>query len=134
MPIDLSRSLRAALEAALEPPEPAAPKKPHLTAGRAIVLGAGLMTAGRLVAKSRGRDLLDSLQRSLAPDGEPDADEEYDEDEAPEDEAPEDEAAEDFEDPEPQDAPDDEVDEEDGTEEDVDEEPAPRRSRSRGRG
>jgi hypothetical protein len=71
MAVDLSQALRAAVLAALQ--EPAqnngggrGRRKPRLSAGRAFLLGAGLMTAGRLLVGHRGHDLLVRLQDQLA--------------------------------------------------------------------
>jgi hypothetical protein len=114
-PVDIRKVIRAAAEAALEEPGSAAkPKKRHhLSTGRALVLGAGLMTAGRLLASGRGNAVLGSLQDRLADlgaqlpgqdDEEPEA-EDFEEAEAEEDfeeEEPEAEAEEDFEEEEPE--------------------------------
>jgi hypothetical protein len=81
MAIDLGRTVRQLAEAALreaaqpEPTEAKKPKKPLLSTGRAMLLGAGLMTAGRALASSRGRHMLGSVQEFLeehrdSPDGE----------------------------------------------------------------
>jgi hypothetical protein len=100
MPIDYRRVVLAAVEAALEDSSPSPAKKKRksrLSTGRALVLGAGLVTAGRLVAGSRGRDMLDSLQHRMGQNGRAD-DEEYVDAEGDEDldEEPEAEAEEDF--------------------------------------
>jgi hypothetical protein len=107
MPIDTRRVILAAVEAALKDEDPSSKtkhKKRGLPAGRALLLGAGLMTAGRLAVGSRGREVMGSLQERLSDfearylgddDQEPelegdedfDDDEEFDEDEDyPEDE------------------------------------------------
>src|SRR6476619_5245215 len=102
MAIDVGRVVQAAIEAATQGPisdgEAKAPK-PRLSAGRALLIGAGLVTVGRLAAP-RGREMLSSLQQRLEqfePDSEDeeqetdgDFDEEYDYGEEPEDEGDED--------------------------------------------
>ena len=70
MPIDLQRILEAAVRAAVVEPAQAAPisgkaKKRRLSTGRAMLLGAGLATAGRLVVSHKGRDVLDRVQQRL---------------------------------------------------------------------
>ena len=70
MAIDTRRVIMAAVEAALDDvmsaakPEPR--KRSHLPAGRAFLLGAGVVTAARLVTSSRGRELRESVQERLA--------------------------------------------------------------------
>jgi hypothetical protein len=51
---------QAAIDEARATPQPK-PKKRKLAAGRAVFLGAGLMTAGRIVAGPRARQLLGGL-------------------------------------------------------------------------
>jgi hypothetical protein len=69
MPIDIHRVVQAAVQAALEDPAPSSPpKKARLSTGRALLLGAGLMTAGRIVVASHGRDVLAAIQDRLAPE------------------------------------------------------------------
>ena len=51
---------QAAIDEARSTP-PQRPKKRKLSAGRAVVLGAGLVTAGRIVAGPRARQLLGGL-------------------------------------------------------------------------
>jgi hypothetical protein len=116
MPIDMRRVALAAVQAALEDPSPGSTKnrqkkKSHLSTGRALILGAGLVTAGRVVAGGRGREMLESLQHRVGQNGDADdedyvdaeGDEDFDEEpeaeEDSEDEAedPEDEGSEDFE-------------------------------------
>jgi hypothetical protein len=90
MAIDMRRVVLAAVQAALEEPEPGPARKKRkkrLSGGRAVLIGAGLMTAGRLAAAGRGRGMLESLQERLGDrDGEDeeyfvtDADEEFEED------------------------------------------------------
>jgi hypothetical protein len=83
VPIDLQRILEAAAKAAVE--EQAAsrkPKKHRLSTGRAILLGAGLATAGRLLVGHKGRDVLGRVQDRIADlksteDGEPEEAEDY---------------------------------------------------------
>lgn len=122
MPFDVRRVLRAAMEAALEepPPLPTKKKKRRLPAGRALILGAGLATAGRLAASQRGQALLGSVRHGVSEvtnrdDGDEDLDhdvdprEELDEQDAELQDEPEayedeeDEDGEDEEDAEPQD-------------------------------
>lgn len=159
MAIDLRRTLLAAAEAALEdvlgdsePSNGKQRKLPHLKRGRALLLGAGLMTAGRLAVAARGSGALDSIRERLAEyeavhlgrGGEEPDDEEFDEDEEfegdedfddaeepeaevedePEDEGEQDPGAEDPE-AEVEDEPEDESDEP------ADDEPAPSRRRRR---
>jgi hypothetical protein len=137
MAIDMRRVVLAAVQAALEEPDPGAgrqkkKKKKRLSGGRAVLIGAGLMTAGRLAASGRGRGMLESLQQRLVDEDDPDdgaaeeeyldaeADEEFDEefDEDPEAEAEE---------------PADEEAEAPEVEEPADEEEAGRSGRRRGR-
>jgi hypothetical protein len=71
VPVDLQRILEAAVKAAVEPPVQAAPvprkaKKRRLSTGRAMLLGAGLATAGRLVVNHKGRDILERVQQRIA--------------------------------------------------------------------
>ncbi len=157
MAIDMRRPLFAAIQAALDEVQAESHKKRHgVGAGRALLIGAGLYTAGRAVTRGRGRGLLDAIQQRLPEqdgdraEGFDDVDDEFDEDE-PEGAAEEDfddEADEDFDDePEPQaedvaDEPEAEADdepeaEEDASEdespEDADEEEAPAGKRTRGR-
>jgi hypothetical protein len=83
VPIDLQRILEAAAKAAVE--EQAASrrtKKRRLSTGRAMLLGAGLATAGRLLVGHKGRDVLGRVQERIADfksveDGEPEAAEDY---------------------------------------------------------
>jgi hypothetical protein len=68
MPIDYRRVVLAAVEAALEDPSPSSTpktKKGRLRGGRAVLIGAGLMTAGRLATGGRGREIVESLQHRL---------------------------------------------------------------------
>jgi hypothetical protein len=60
-PIDVRRVIRAAVDAALEEPVPA-PRRKRISTGRALLVGAGLMTAGKLVASSRGREMFGTLR------------------------------------------------------------------------
>jgi hypothetical protein len=155
MAIDLRRTLLAAAEAALEdalgdskPSNGKQRKQPHLKGGRALLLGAGLMTVGRLAVAARGSGALDSIRERLAEyeavhlgrggeefdEDEPEAewDEDFDDEEEPEadvEDEPEDEGEQDpgEEDPEAEveDEPEDESDEP------ADDEPAPPRRRRR---
>lgn len=113
MGIDMRRPLIAAIEAALDEINSSPPQKKHKGgAGRALLVGAGLVTAGRLAMSARGRGLLESLQERLPTEAIPHmhGDDESREDDAEFDE-PEDEEDEDF---------DDEADEEPEGEEDED--------------
>jgi hypothetical protein len=65
MPIDISRVIRAAVEAALEDPVPQPRRKRRLSSGRALLVGAGLMTAGKLAVSSRGRELFGTIRHRL---------------------------------------------------------------------
>ena len=75
MAIDTRRVILAAVEAAIDDIVSATPSPPKLSkskgrqrlpAGRALLLGAGMMTAARLATGSRGRQLLESAQERLA--------------------------------------------------------------------
>src|SRR5918912_1334577 len=114
MAIDIARVIRAALDAATEGSNQIEQKSSHLPLGRAMLVGASLVTAGRLVAGSRGRDLLESLQQRIA-----DLDDGEDEQDQPEADSDEDLDEE------------DEEDEEDQPEAESEQAPAPRRSRSK---
>jgi hypothetical protein len=101
MAIDLSRVIQAALEAATQGPSSdgeATKPKPHLSSGRALLLGAGLLTVGRLAAP-KGREMLDTLQQRLE-ELESDPEEEELTDEEDYDEEPQGEGDEDFDDQE----------------------------------
>ncbi|MCA1701871.1 MAG: hypothetical protein LC808_00810 [Actinobacteria bacterium] len=88
MAMDIRRGLQAGIESALEQPAPPSkPKTPHLSARRALLVGAGLMTAGRLMARSRASGIVESLQQRLADGYHAEEDEDFDEEpEAEEDE------------------------------------------------
>src|SRR5947199_537151 len=67
MAIDIAQVVRAALDAATQGSSPQTDqKKSHLPVGRTVLVGAGLVTAGRLVTGSRGRELLGSIQQRIA--------------------------------------------------------------------
>jgi hypothetical protein len=66
MAIDVRRVALAAVEAAFDEQRQEPKKKRRLPAGRALLLGAGLMTAGRVAMRGRGGGLLESLQQRLA--------------------------------------------------------------------
>jgi hypothetical protein len=76
MAIDTRRVIMAAVEAALDDVISAAPKpdkkkkkkekKRGLPAGRAVLLGAGAVTAARLAASPKARELAGSVQERLA--------------------------------------------------------------------
>jgi hypothetical protein len=118
MAIDVRSIIREvaqnALQGAQSPPPQPEPKKPHLTTPRAVLLGAGLFTAGRALTGSRGREMLGSLRERVA---EP-HDEEYD-DQDEYDEEPEAEEDEDFDD-EPEAEEDEDFDDEHEYEEEPD--------------
>jgi hypothetical protein len=69
MAIDTRRVIMAAVEAALDDVMSAAPKpdkkKRRLPAGRALLLGAGIVTAARVATGSKSRELLGSVQDRL---------------------------------------------------------------------
>jgi hypothetical protein len=67
MAIDLRRVVQAAIEAAVQDPTPVTkPKTRHLSSGRALLLGAGLVTAGRVIAASRGREMVGYVKQRIA--------------------------------------------------------------------
>lgn len=152
MAIDVGQVVHAALEAVTQGPssngEAKAPK-PRLSGGRALLLGAGLVTVGRLAAP-KGREMVGSLQQRLEElvsepedeeqqtgegyDEEPEDEAEEDFEEEEDDEEPEDEGEEDFEEDEDDEEPESEGEEDFEEEEDEDERPRPRRrTRSRAR-
>lgn len=61
-PVDMRRVIRAAVDAALEDPVRQPQRKRRLSGGRVVLLGAGLMTAGRLAASSRGREVFGTIR------------------------------------------------------------------------
>jgi hypothetical protein len=73
MAFDLEHVVEAAAKAAIEDsPEStsAGPRRPKrarrgLPAGRAFLIGAGLVTVGRLMLAARGRNLLENLEQRL---------------------------------------------------------------------
>jgi len=91
VPIDIQRVLEVAAKTAVEQAAQAAPtsrkpKKRRLSTGRAMLLGAGLATAGRLVISHKGRDILGLVQDRIADsrwleDREPGEAEEFEDDE-----------------------------------------------------
>jgi hypothetical protein len=114
---DLNRILQAAAQAVLEDQasgsnERSPKKRKGLTTPRAMLIGAGMFTAGRLLVRGRSNGLVESLQERLTPDQDEDADDYVEDDEEFEDEEPYDEADE---------GPDDEYDDE--SEDEYDEEP-----------
>jgi hypothetical protein len=124
MAIDLGRALQAAIQAATKeqsPPEPAKKKSHRLPVGLTVLVGAGMMTAGRVIAGGKGREWFESVQERIAALEEP-SEQSEDFDEEDYEEEPEGEGEEDF---------DDEGDEE----EEPEEKPrrAPRRSRQKAR-
>jgi hypothetical protein len=136
MPIDKRRLVIAALEAALDEARADPPKKRHGGAGGALLIGAGLFTAGRFALSGRGRGLLEAIQQRLpdevqARDDDDHLDAESDEEFDHPDDPPEDEPDEDFDDPDdpPEDEPDEDSDDPDdppdtAAGEDVDDTPA----------
>jgi hypothetical protein len=159
---DLSRIIQAAAQAALDDSsqsrmQQASQKVKHkgLSMPRAFLVGAGLFTAGRMLVRYSGRDLVESLQHRLEefelqhgdsddgydeeeefdeePEGEFDEDEEpegeFDEDEEPEGEFDEDEEPEgEFDEDE---EPEGEFDEDEEPEGEFDEDEEPEEERSR---
>jgi hypothetical protein len=63
MPLDAERIARAVLEAALEEPTP--PPRRRLSTGRALLIGAGAMTAARIAIRMRGGKLVETLHQRL---------------------------------------------------------------------
>jgi hypothetical protein len=114
MPIDMRRPMIAAIQAALDEVKAEPPKKKRhgVGAGGALLVGAGLYTAGRVVTRGRGRGLIDALEQRL-PHQRDGSDDEEQYDDEPED----DDADEEFDDGEP------EADADEEPEGDVDEEP-----------
>jgi hypothetical protein len=68
MAIDVGRVVQAAIQAATQEPSPQSKpeKKRHLPVRRAVLIGAGLMTAGRVIVSPKGRELLGSLRQRIA--------------------------------------------------------------------
>jgi hypothetical protein len=73
MPNSLEKTVMGLAKAALNAQQstaPAAPppkaKKPRVSTGRAMILGAGLMVAGQALVKSQGRAALNSVRHGLA--------------------------------------------------------------------
>lgn len=65
MPVDMRRVIRAAVDAALEDPVPQPQRKRRLSGGRVLLLGAGLMTAGKLAASSGGREVFGTIRERM---------------------------------------------------------------------
>jgi hypothetical protein len=139
MPNSLEKTAVALAKAALNsqqasaPAAPAQPRgrKPRVSTGRAMLLGAGLVVAGQALVKTKGRDALMSVRHGLAEriDGTPtDALDALDEDERF-DEQPEEEDVEYNDEPEAEAGEDDLADEAQ-----ADEEGATQRRRKAGRG
>ena len=61
-PVDMRRVIRAAVDAAFEDPVPQPRRKRRRSGGRVLLLGAGLMTAGKLAASSRGREMFGTIR------------------------------------------------------------------------
>jgi hypothetical protein len=103
MAIDMRRVILAAVQAGLEEPAPK-PKKKLLPARRALLIGAGMATIGRVALRTRGDGIVDAIQQRVAALGGDDyEDEEFDDEEADDEEfddeeAPEGDADEDFDD------------------------------------
>lgn len=125
MAIDVARVVQAAVQAAMEQPaQDGKPKKRRLPGARAALIGAGVVTAGRLLAGPKGRELLGSVQQRIAESDWYSEDEDQDDD--IEAEGDEDFDEEDYED-EPTDEGDEDPDEEEPADEDEpaeEEEPA----------
>ncbi|MBV8711218.1 MAG: hypothetical protein JOY56_05545 [Solirubrobacterales bacterium] len=123
MAIDVRRVAGAALEAAIKeatPPPKPTKKKRRLSTGRALLLGAGLATAGRIAAGPKAREVFGRVQQRIADVdwfGQDPTEEgaEFDEEDAGDyEDEPEAEAEDEFE-------PDDESEEEDDEEDEEDE-------------
>jgi hypothetical protein len=141
MPIDMRRVIRAAVEAALEDPVPRPRRKRRLSTGRALLVGAGLITAGKLATSSRGREVFGTLRDRVEdiedmflgsdddlPEDEGEFDEEFDAEEDPQAEAVDD----DFDEAEePGDWDDEQVDEDNPEPELEEDEPPSRKAPTR---
>ena len=126
MAIDIRRAVQAVMEAALrEPTPPPQAKQTRLTSGRAVLVGAGLVTAGRVATRGRGRGIVASLRQRLD-----DAHVDDELDQHPDEDAGDD-YDEDYYQPEPEEP---QEDEEDEPEEDEPEDRPKHRSASRSRG
>ncbi len=146
MAIDMRRVVRAAVEAALEDPVPQPRRKRRLSSGRALLVGAGLMTAGKLAASSRGREMFGTMRdrwediedRFLGsdddlPEDEGEVDEELDVEEEPQAEAVDDDELDEGQ--EPEEWEDDEPEEDEPEPElEADEQPSRKAPTRRGRG
>ena len=71
MAIDTRKVILAAVEAALDDVMSAAKPEPRrgrsrMPAGRAVLIGAGVVTAARFATSSRARQVLESAQQRLA--------------------------------------------------------------------
>src|SRR5690242_2788433 len=74
MPNALERTAVALAKAALNSQQTSAPttpaqqraRKPRVSTGRAMLLGAGLVVAGQALVKTKGRDALTSVRHGLA--------------------------------------------------------------------
>jgi hypothetical protein len=125
MAIDVDRIIRAVAEAVLDDDNDSGrkrgkgsggQKRRFLSGPRAMLIGAGVVTAGRLAARLRGGDLVGRLQERLADvagldeDGSVDEPEDFDDEEF-DDEEPYDEADEDFDEDAEDEEPEDEDDE-----------------------
>jgi hypothetical protein len=156
MAIDVTKIIQAAAEAALDgqgagpQQQPEKGKRKGLTGPRALLLGAGVYTAGRVLVRARGGGLVGGLQERLADfedrhltgeDEDLSDDEGFDEgedfddeeDEEPEDEYDEDEEPEDEEEAEPQGEYDEEEPEDDELEDEEAEDEAEAEERPRRR-
>ena len=139
MAVDIQRVVLAAVEAALGDDNKPLKKRKGLSAGKAVAVGAVLVTAGRVAAKPGGRLVKEKLRERLGDGSEPEDDEydeaeaEFEEDEQPEAEEDEQPEAEFEEDEEPE--AEFEEDEEPEAEFEEDEEPEAEEDESeRGRG
>jgi hypothetical protein len=124
MAVDLQRVAKAIVDATLQQPTGQAnvkkPRRQRLAGGRAFLVGAGLVTAARLLAGDKGREMLESIQQRVeesdwyGQDGGADGEaEEF------EDEGPEGGAEEDFEDEEPEGGVEEDFDDEDLEDDDL---------------
>jgi hypothetical protein len=120
----MRRVIRAAVDAALEEPVPQPERKRRRSGGRVLLLGAGLMTAGKLAASSRGREVVGTIRDRMV-----DVQDKF---LGPDDELPEDAAA--LDEQEEVDAEElgesleDEEPDEDAPEPELEEDPPPRRT------
>ena len=130
MAIDLGQMVQAVMQATGHEEAPPAPKKPRLSTTEAMLVGAGLLVAGRLIVGGKGHRVIEALQSNgRSGDGSNDeepATEDFDEyDEEPQ--------ARDDEDYDDEEDYDEEVEARGDDEEDFEEEEEAPRARRRGR-